>query len=318
MIITILLYVLLGSITFISMSNKIQNWVDALCDGRLKSLLAIFTNDFTVFFAAIALAGSAFICIYNAVKIQKNKNLFHKVTVQGNTIEIFENKDESYFDKYLNEVLYLFEQVEADVIVFEDMDRFNSNVIFERLREVNNLVNVHKYNKFKNKKRHKLINKIFRRKEKQYKPLRFFYLLRDDVFVTKDRTKFFDYIIPIVPVLDGTNSYDQFIRHLKQGNILEKFDSTFLQRLALYIDDMRVLKNVYNEFLVYMYRLNNTDLNWNKMLAIIVYKNIFPRDFCNLQLGKGYVHELFEQKENLSKETIGKLEEEKQLIHNYS
>lgn len=313
-IITILLCVLLGSITFISMSNKIQNWVDALCDGRLKSLLTIFTNDFTVFFAAIALAGSAFICIYNAVKVQKNKNLFHKVTVQGNTIEIFENKDESYFDKYLNEVLYLFEQVEADVIVFEDMDRFNSNVIFERLREVNNLVNVHKYNKFKNKKRHKLINKIFRRKEKQYKPLRFFYLLRDDVFVTKDRTKFFDYIIPIVPVLDGTNSYDQFIRHLKQGNILEKFDSTFLQRLALYIDDMRVLKNVYNEFLVYMYRLNNTDLNWNKMLAIIVYKNIFPRDFCNLQLGKGYVHELFEQKENLSKETIGKLEEEKQLI----
>ena len=313
-IITILLYVLLGSITFISMSNKIPNWVDALCDGRLKSLLAIFTNDFTVFFAAIALAGSAFICIYNTVKVQKNKNLFHKVTVQGNTIEIFENKDESYFDKYLNEVLYLFEQVEADVIVFEDMDRFNSNVIFERLREVNNLVNVHKYNKFKNKKRHKLINKIFRRKEKQYKPLRFFYLLRDDVFVTKDRTKFFDYIIPIVPVLDGTNSYDQFIRHLKQGNILEKFDSTFLQRLALYIDDMRVLKNVYNEFLVYMYRLNNTDLNWNKMLAIIVYKNIFPRDFCNLQLGKGYVHELFEQKENLSKETIGKLEEEKQLI----
>ena len=313
-IITILLYVLLGSITFISMSNKIQNWVDALCDGRLKSLLAIFTNDFTVFFAAIALAGSAFICIYNAVKVQKNKNLFHKVTVQGNTIEIFLKKDESYFDKYLNEVLYLFEQVEADVIVFEDMDRFNSNVIFERLREVNNLVNVHKYNKFKNKKRHKLINKIFRRKEKQYKPLRFFYLLRDDVFVTKDRTKFFDYIIPIVPVLDGTNSYDQFIRHLKQGNILEKFDSTFLQRLALYIDDMRVLKNVYNEFLVYMYRLNNTDLNWNKMLAIIVYKNIFPRDFCNLQLGKGYVHELFEQKENLSKETIGKLEEEKQLI----
>lgn len=313
-IITILLCVLLGSITFISMSNKIQNWVDALCDGRLKSLLTIFTNDFTVFFAAIALAGSAFICIYNAVKVQKNKNLFHKVTVQGNTIEIFENKDESYFDKYLNEVLYLFEQVEADVIVFEDMDRFNSNVIFERLREVNNLVNVHKYNKFKNKKRHKLINKIFRRKEKQYKPLRFFYLLRDDVFVTKDRTKFFDYIIPIVPVLDGTNSYDQFIRHLKQGNILEKFDSTFLQRLALYIDDMRVLKNVYNEFLVYMYRLNNTDLNWNKMLAIIVYKNIFPRDFCNLQLGNGYVHELFEQKENLSKETIGKLEEEKQLI----
>lgn len=266
------------------------------------------------FFAGIALAGSVFICIYNAVKVQKNKNLFHKVTVQGNTIEIFENKDESYFDKYLNEVLYLFEQVEADVIVFEDMDRFNSNVIFERLREVNNLVNVHKYNKFKNKKRHKLINKVFRRKEKQYKPLRFFYLLRDDVFVTKDRTKFFDYIIPIIPVLDSSNSYDQFIRHLKQGNIYGNFDNTFLQRLSLYIDDMRVLKNVYNEFLVYMNRLNNTELNWDKMLAMIVYKNIFPRDFCNLQLGKGYVHELFEQKEKDCEEVIAQLEQEKQYL----
>ena len=55
---------------------------------------------------------------------------------------------------------------------------------------------------------------------------------------------------------------------------------------------MRVLKNVYNEFLVYMYRLNNTDLNWNKMLAIIVYKNIFPRDFCNLQLGNSFIRDI--------------------------
>lgn len=315
--ITILLYILFSSMTFISLSSKIQNWVDILCDRRLKRVLTFLTSDYAVFFAGITFAISAFICIYNAVKIQKNKNLFHKVSVQGNTIEIFESKDESYFDKYLNEVLYLFEQVEADVIVFEDMDRFNSNVIFERLREVNNLVNVHKYNKFKNKKQHKLINKVnkvFCRKVQQYKPLRFFYLLRDDVFVTKDRTKFFDYIIPIVPVLDGTNSYDQFIRHLRQAHIYEKFDNTFLQRLSLYIDDMRVLKNVYNELLVYMHRLNNTDLNWNKMLAIIVYKNIFPRDFCNLQLCKGYVHELFKQKENFSKTIIVKLEKEKELI----
>ena len=104
------------------------------------------------------------------MKVQKNKNLFHKVTVQGNSIEIFENKDDSYFDKYLNEVLYLFEQVDADAIVFEDMDRFNSNVIFERLREVNNLTNVQKYNKFCNRKQHRLVNKVLKRKEPQYKP----------------------------------------------------------------------------------------------------------------------------------------------------
>ena len=115
-------------------------------------------------------------------------------------------------------------------------------------------------------------------------------------------------------MLDGSNSYDQFIRHLKRGNIYEKFDKTFLQRLLLYIDDMRVLKNVYNEFLVYMNRLNNTDLSWDKMLAMIVYKNVFPRDFCDLQLGRGYVHELFMQKEKASEEAIAQLRQEIQRL----
>ena len=74
----------------------------------------------------------------------ESKNVFRKISLQGNEIEIFEEQDESYFDKYLNEVLYLFENVEANVIVFEDMDRFNSSRIFERLREVNTLINVNR------------------------------------------------------------------------------------------------------------------------------------------------------------------------------
>ena len=320
--ITVLFYVLIGSITFLLLSGKIQCWVEKLSDGILKKILGCVASDYGVAFIGGLFMISSFICLYSIVKIQKNKNLFHKVTVQGNTIEIFENKDDSYFDKYLNEVLYLFEQVDADVIVFEDMDRFNSNIIFERLREVNNLTNIQKYNKFCNKKYPKVIGKILRiwngkvlkREEPRYKPLRFFYLLRDDIFVTKDRTKFFDYIIPIVPVLDSSNSYDQFIRHLKQGNIYEKFEPVFLQRLSLYIDDMRVLKNVYNELLVYMNRLNNTELNWDKMLAIIVYKNIFPRDFCNLQLGRGYVYELFKGKSQISETLILQLQGEKKLL----
>ena len=38
---------------------------------------------------------------------------------------------------------------------------------------------------------------------------------------------------------------------------------------------MRILKNIYNEFIIYYNRLNVTELNANKMLAIITYKNIF-------------------------------------------
>ena len=313
--IAVLFYLMIGSLVFISFSGKIQSFVKSLSKSNLKNVLGFITDKNAVIFAVGVLIVSVFICVYNIVKIQEYKKLFHKVTVQGNSIEIFEDKDDSYFDKYLNEVLYLFEQVGVEGIVFEDIDRFDSNIIFERLREVNNLTNVQKYNKFRkvsNKKCIKLINRILNRNIIKYKPIRFFYLLRDDIFVTKDRTKFFDYIIPIVPVLDGSNSYDQFIRHLKRGKIYEKFDFVFLQRLSLYIDDMRVLKNIYNELLVYINRLNNTDLNWDKMLAIIVYKNIFPRDFCDLQLNKGYVHELFQSKDNISKEEVEQLEEERQ------
>ena len=41
----------------------------------------------------------------------------------------------------LNEVIYIFENADADAIVFEDIDRYNANEIFQRLREVNTLVN---------------------------------------------------------------------------------------------------------------------------------------------------------------------------------
>lgn len=216
--------------------------------------------------------------LYVIIQTQKNKNLFKRVSLQGNEIEIFAQSDDSYFDKYLNEVLYLFEKSGADVIVFEDMDRYNANHIFQRLREVNTLISN-------------------RRKWEDKKPIRFFYLLRDDIFVSKDRTKFFDFIIPIVPILDGSNSYDQFIEHFKLGGIFNLFNENFLQGISLYVDDMRILKNVYNEFVIYNTRIGTTEQNANKLLALIVYKNLFPRDFSDLQLNKGFVFSLFSSKD---------------------
>lgn len=55
------------------------------------------------------------------------QHLFRKlnVNIKGFVgIEIFEEERDSTFDRYLDEVLYLFEQSGADVIVFEDLDRY--------------------------------------------------------------------------------------------------------------------------------------------------------------------------------------------------
>lgn len=254
-----------------------KDYVLALPDSWLKAVLSFSAHSYALMADGILLFGLSFFFLYSLINIQRNKLLFRRLNLQGNEIEIFEESDDSYFDKYLNEVLYLFANANADAIVFEDMDRFSTNRIFERLREINMLVN-------------------FQLQKEKKQVLRFFYLLRDDVFASKDRIKFFDYILPVVPVVDGSNSYNQIISLFQNGGLLEKFDEDFLQGLSLYIDDMRLLKNIYNEFVVYYNRLNITELDGNKMLAMITYKNLFPRDFAELQLNQGFVYTLFSKK----------------------
>lgn len=272
------------SIAFFVHFNSWKNYLNTLPNNRLKYILMLTTHQYSLMIDGIVIIVLISLLIYKLLSIQKNKNIFRKLNLQGNEIEIFEENNESYFDKYLNEVLYLFENTDASAIVFEDIDRYNANEIFTRLREVNTLANL--------------------QLEKDKKILRFFYLLRDDIFDSKDRTKFFDYIIPIVPVVNSSNSFDQFILHFKKSGIYERFDENFLQGLSLYIDDMRLLKNIYNEFIIYFNRLNTTELDCNKMLAIITYKNLFSHDFSDLQLNRGFVYTLFSEKEYFIKAEI--------------
>lgn len=273
-----------------------SDYLNTLPVSRIKDFLQITLNPFSRLVSGVLASGIGGFLIFSLVKAQTNKNIFRKLNVNGTEIEIFENSEESYFDKYLNEVLYLFEQVDADVIVFEDIDRYDDVKIFERLREVNTLINL-------------------QTKRKGKTPLRFFYLLKDDIFVSKDRTKFFDFIIPIVPVVDGSNAYNQFKDHLTENHIFDKFDPKFLQGVSLYVDEMRLLKNICNEFLVYFNRMTaSVNLNYNKMFAIVVYKNLFPRDFCELQLGRGFVAALFANKSKLIEDEISAINEKIECI----
>lgn len=271
---------------YLFFSSTWERFVASFPDTWFKKAISLMTSPYAFLLGGIILAVLMTVAFVQIVRLQKNHRILKKLNLQGYEIELFQDSNESFFDKYLNEVLYLFENADADVIVFEDMDRFNANQIFERLREVNTLIN------------QKSKNRI----------IRFFYLLKDDIFASKDRTKFFDFIIPIVPVVDGSNSYDQFVERLQKNGLLDKFDDRFLRGLALYVDEMRLLKNICNELFIYYDRINTTELDYNKMLAIITYKNLFPRDFSELQLGRGYVHSLFEKKDELIQAEQEKIE----------
>ena len=221
---------------------------------------------------------------YFLLKLQKDFGFIKKLSLKAEKIEtdieIFSNESSrvSYFDRYLDDILYLFKRSEADVIVFEDIERFNDSRIFEKLKELNIVINRN-------------------RKANNKRKLVFFYLVKDDLFESQERTKFFDFIIPIVPVVTASNSHDILKKLLTEMWEYDSLDKTFLFNISLYLDDMRLINNICNEYLTYKDTLNTLKLDYEKLFAMVVYKNIFPKDFSLLQRNQGYLYELLNSKE---------------------
>src|SRR5690606_31862861 len=134
---------------------------------------------------------------------------------------------------------------------------------------------------------------------------------RDDMFTDKERSKFFDFIIPIIPVINSTNSNQQLLKK----NIKYNYGWTedLIDSLSIYIDDMRLLHNICNEFEIYKNKLTEK-LDQNKLLAILVYKNLFPNDFSRLNNHEGNLWNTINSKQEfISREVINIDEEIKSI-----
>ena len=192
-----------------------------------------------------------------------------------------EGVGESVFNKNLDEIMYFFETTEYRLIFFEDLDRLDDRTIFVHLRELNNLLNCNENIKGK---------------------VVFIYAVKDDIFTKEDRTKFFDFIIPVIPIINSINSGEvlqQFLQEAKEHGIKHDISQNFVLDVAPYIADMRILRNIYNEFVVYKRILRDSqgmDLKDEQMLALIIYKNLYPDDFADIQNEKGLIKEAFEAK----------------------
>lgn len=211
-----------------------------------------------------------------------NKIKISKINFKGAEANFDEDfEEETILDRDIKEIVYLLRSSGAKVVVIEDLDRYDNINVFTKLRELNFLVN-----KYSNVNGDKI-------------PIRFVYMIRDGLFFSKNRTKFFDMIVPIVPVLDSKNSENILIDNLKGFG--EKLDKKFLYKISLYIDDMRLLKNIVNEFAVYsrVLQMEELKLSYDKLFALIVLKNIFPKEFDELQEDKGYVYNIINDKEAL-------------------
>lgn len=237
--------------------------------------------------AVLALA-TAYV-LTNVVEFDLVRRLLRKFKFMNFEAELDDGNEDTIFDKHLDDILYLLGSMKEDVVVFEDLDRYDILAPLEELREINDLV-----------------NHIRMGERGVGTPLRFFYLVRDGLFRNPyERTKFFDYIIPVVPYVDPDNSKALLATRLHEFGIFPSDDLLFA--LAHYIDDPRILIDIvaearHHKAVLFGDRAELCGDDADKLVAVLAYKAFFPGDYELLQRGRGYVWAVLNYRDRLREE----------------
>lgn len=234
-----------------------------------------------------------------------------KFSAGGAEISFNEKRGDSILNKHLDELIYFFATTRFNIVVFEDLDRLPTREILIKLREINQLIN-------NSEEINELgVNKV----------VKFVFALGDDLFTDAiDRTKFFDFILPVIPVVNYSNSREKLEAAIKKVFPSIRFRPNFLDEVTQFLGDMRLLFNVANEFIIYKKRLDAQEseskdklkLDNTKLLATIIYKNKYPDDFAKLNQRQGKVWEVLATKDtlitSLKKDVLTKITQAKKSI----
>lgn len=272
LVLTFLLVLMISYIFNYSSFNRNIGLIDTaykrLVSEKIPSILIILIVTVIVFLV-IGVIIKLISYLYSRFSISKI-NL-------GSFAEASQDIGSSIFDKNMDEIMYFFENTGYRIVFFEDLDRWDNSSIFLHLRELNSTLN-----------RDELIRE----------PIIFIYAIGDDFFNNdEERTKFFDFIIPVIPVMTSTNAGEFLINKLKS---YKDISDKFLYDVSPYISNIRILDNICNEFRIYepiIIRHQKLQLSREKLLALIIFKNLFPKDFVDLEKEKGIVKDAFDKKD---------------------
>jgi hypothetical protein len=208
-------------------------------------------------------------------------------------------KENSYFDQYLDEIVYFFQRTRTAIAIFEDLDRFKDPHIFETLRELNTVLN--------------------NSDQITSRPIRFVYAVRDSIFEdlaaaqveeqvagvegvlrkaatlearpSTNRTKFFDLVIPMVPFLTHRSARDLIAWEFEGA--AHKPTSAVVNLVGTHLTDMRLIRNIRNEFEMYSASILGPQglkgLAVDRLFAMMVYKNLYLEDFERIRLGTSQI-----------------------------
>ncbi len=184
-----------------------------------------------------------------------------KTQIQTNLVPKDEQNNKGNFVQYNDELNYFFDVTKVRYVIFEDLDRYNTPMIFQRLRSLNKRLNWGRN-----------------------RPIVFIYTLKDSIFANKSshleqlnlldsneeynenyaaeqKAKFFDYIIPVFPLHSFENSRDEFVKQFQNYKYdINDFDKSIFYEMGKYIHDKREIINISSEFDMYFKKLGLKDL----------------------------------------------------------
>lgn len=264
-------------------------------------------------------------------------------------------ESKTFFDQYLDEIVHYFDREPKNIVIFEDLDRFEDPGIFEAVRELNILLND---TPRRRKKRHGnrvgrelrhvldmlpwdvtgwLVKKLPAKSSARLLglgvPLRFVYAVKDSLFeklgadtkaladagdaaaaetLRANRTKFFDLVVPIVPFISHRNARELLSDLLDQSHIAD-IDRGLINIVSQHSTDMRLLRNMCNEYLVFAERLldpkdSAPGLDPSKLFALVAYKNFHLKDFENISRRDSDLDRLYEFHQKLVRQAVAKAE----------
>lgn len=278
--------------------NSISETLKVL-NFKIKSF-TIYNNYILASFLYILICLFIVFIIYKICEFIKDNFYISKLKYKDAEIEI-NGKTESIFNKYLDEIIYFFQCSEYDIVIFEDIDRFNEALfIIEKLKELNYLLNTS--------------SKITRK-------ISFIYAIKDDFFEDiTERTKFFDKTIPIIPVSSLSNSNEIIWEKFRkiygdvENNMYYEIDKKFINNISVFVDDMRTINNIMADFVLFSDKFIDKDLDNRKLLAMIFYKNLYPQKYAKLLKGEGILPNVIQNKNNVVIELTKKLENDKKQL----
>jgi len=266
---------------FAYLSGLLDRPLAAFAPGRVASIVLL-----------IILAILVIALLFSSRRLFHNRVIIEKLSAGPATIAL-SPQSTTFFDEYLDEIVYFFQASRRRFVLFEDLDRFDDYEIFQSLRALNTLLN--------------------RSAQLTAKPVVFIYAVRDSLFEapTKsdvdaaekevelaNRTKFFDLVIPMVPFVSSRNARD-----LMMGEIARRgftISAELVDLAAQHVADMRLILNVMNEYAIFDAVLvpgstRAPSLTPDKLFALVLYKNIHLRDFELIRVGRSDLDTAYER-----------------------